>query len=150
MNWSRKYSNLNALAGRRLSPVEIIVIQSILSLLWLVMILFVFNKREKGTTRRLRLVLYAAKHIIHPMICRILFAFVSVGDALVFEYVISISPASSPHWRRSRASGASSPPDFPYWFLIMIPQNLLMLFSIIFVDKTGSLDRFVFQAKRDR
>ena len=83
-SWSRKYSNLNALAGRRLSPVEIIVIQSILSLLWFVMVLFIYNKKEKGTTRRLRLMWCAAKHIIHPMICRILFSFVSVGDALVF------------------------------------------------------------------
>jgi len=84
MNWSRKYSNLNAPAGRRLSPVEKIVIQSILSLLWFIMILFVFNKREKGKTRRIGFVVCVAKHIIHPLICRILFAFVSVGDALVF------------------------------------------------------------------
>lgn len=114
-------------------------------------VFFIFNKREKGTTRRLRLVLYAAKHIIHPMICRILFTSVRVGDALFFsEYVMGISLFLPLIGGAAARAERAYPPDFPYWFLIMIPQNLLTLFSIIFVDKIGLLDRFVFQAKRDR
>lgn len=51
-----------------------------------------FQQKEERNNKGLRLVLYAAKHIIHPMICRILFTSVRVGDALFCsEYVMGIS-----------------------------------------------------------
>ena len=79
---------------------------------------------------------YAAKHIIHPMICRILFTSVRVGDALFFsEYVMGIFLFLPLIGGVAARAERAYPPDFPYWFLIMIPQKLLMLFSIIFVEK---------------